>query len=80
MTGHPVHCIVFFKSHNPVHTVLASLTYESHASAQDEEPVEAARLHELVGLVLSEAARVAEEVDEGDGDAAVHVQDLEAIV
>ena len=54
---------------------MASLTYESDAPAQDEEPVEAARLHELVGLVLGEAARVAEEIDEGDGDAAVHVQD-----
>ena len=55
-------------------SVYESLTYEANAPAQDKEPVEAARIHELVCLVLGEAARVAEEIDEGDGDAAVHVQ------
>ena len=39
---------------------MMELTDEPDAPAQDEETVEAARLHELVGLVHGEAARVAE--------------------
>ena len=51
------------------------LTDEPDAPSQDEQAVERARLHVGLRLLLGEAARVAEEVNEGDGDAPVYVQD-----
>ena len=51
------------------------VTDEADAAAKDEETVESTDLDVLVRLLGGERARVAEEVDEADGDATVDVED-----
>mmetsp|Transcript_29203 Transcript_29203/g.89337 ORF Transcript_29203/g.89337 Transcript_29203/m.89337 type:complete len:334 (-) Transcript_29203:2531-3532(-) len=48
---------------------------EADGAAEDEEAVEDAVGDEFVGFFEGEGAAVSEEVDEADGDAAVHVED-----
>ena len=48
---------------------------EADGATEDEEAVQGADLDVLIGLLGRESARVAQQVDEADGDAAIDVED-----
>lgn len=48
---------------------------QTNRTSQDEQSVEHTHLEVVLGFLIAESARVTEEIDEADGDTAVHVED-----
>ena len=59
----------------PQSLLIEVMRNETDRAAQHEEAVEHAVVEVVLGLLGTEGAAVAEEVDEADGDAAVDVED-----